>query len=609
MCGIFGYIGRPRPPGELEAAARTLAHRGPDGFGQYSDAGGQVYLGHTRLAILDLSDRSAQPMSSPDGRYYLVFNGELCNFRELRGPLEQAGWRFATSGDTEVLLAAWATWGRECLPKLSGMFAFAVWDAVDRRLTLVRDRLGIKPLYVDRRAGLFAFASEAKALLALPGSRREIHGPALAGFLRTSYVAGRPSIWEGIERLRPGEWLERSLDTGAEQTGRYWSLEPRQHDWTAEQAETELEALLDTITRQELVADVPVGVLLSGGLDSGLVASAAARADSRLQSFSIGFDGWSGSEVDDARRTAERLGLSNTAYSVGPADQPRIASVLECFDEPLADNAVVPTEAVCRLARKDVTVALSGDGGDELFGGYTWYGHLRRRPVRRKAAFLFETLRRKLGWGRPWPAACTSYSEYHGFLTCPSFDREGIRRLFPWLREDIPETATPHDHSLAGWRKFDVNGYLVDNNLARLDTLSMAHGLEVRVPLLDHRLVEFAFSLPDALCLAGSETKVLLRRLASRRLPARVAEKPKQGFSFPLAAVWPLAAMAECVRQGNLVRDGVLCGRAFGRLAEQSGQGHWPNQVWILAALETWYSRWIVRSLPVKNESELEPVA
>ncbi|HEY3964467.1 MAG TPA: asparagine synthase (glutamine-hydrolyzing) [Planctomycetaceae bacterium] len=601
MCGLFGLVGR-ADRDKLVECARMLSHRGPDAFSSYSDEKWPVFLAHCRLSIIDLSDRALQPMSSHDGQVCLVFNGEIYNFRALRTELEQLGRRFRTDSDTEVILHAYEVWGSKCLERLTGMFAIGIWDRRRNQLLLARDRLGIKPLYVYRGHKTIAFASEPKALVGLPDYNPEIDQHGLVTYLLYGYVIGRPSIWRDIERLPPGSWAVYDLSAERWTEGIYWKLENQPQDWTLEDATDRMQDLLDTVVADHMVADVPVGVMLSGGLDSSLIAASAARARPAVQTFTIGFAGWDLSETDDASAVANYLRLPHHVHVLDMSTFGNPQRVLDLFDEPLADTGIFPTATACEMARQHATVALSGDGGDELFGGYVWYLQLEALPMRRKLAYFVESFRRQMGVGRVWPQGVANRGEYYRFLNAPSFNLDEMAALFPWLDqarsreilEAISNNVVPRGCGrYRRWQLYDAGKYLIDNNLTRVDRSSMAFGLEVRVPFLDHRIVEFAFSLPEHLCIADSETKVLLRHLANRRLPPHNVAKLKQGFSCPIERYWPAKEMAASVRGGTLVSEEIVSRNQVDHLLDGSGFSNTPYQIWVLAALERWSQRWL----------------
>jgi asparagine synthase (glutamine-hydrolysing) len=604
MCGLFGFVGRAEHDNLVECA-KTLTHRGPDAFSSHSDPDRPVFLAHCRLSIIDLSDRALQPMSSPDQQVWIVFNGEIYNYKSVRRELEQLGRRFRTESDTEVILQAYEVWGRQCLYRLTGMFAFAVWDRRKNQLLLARDRLGIKPLYIYRSKNAIAFASEPKALLELPCYKLEIDQHGLATYLLYGYVIGRPSIWRGIERLPPASWAVYDLSTDQWTEGTYWKLENRPQNWTLDEATDHLEKLLDSVVADHLIADVPVGVLLSGGLDSSLIAASAARNHPGIEAFSVGYSDWDCSETEDARAVAEHCHLPHHVHVLDQSSFGKPGRVLDFYDEPLADTAIFPTAAACETARQHAKVALTGDGGDELFGGYLWYLQLEATPYRRKLAYFVESFRRKIGMGRTWPMGVANRGEYYRFLNSPSFHLEGMLELFPWLDRAecegiIKRLSVDMISESAGryrrWQLFDAATYLVDNNLVRVDRASMAFGLEVRVPYVDHRIVEFAFTLPDHLCIQDDETKVVLRQLARSRLPSRSLSKLKQGFSSPIGKFWPAGEMASSFRDGALVTNNVIEKERLMQLLDRPAGGHKPYQIWVLAVLEHWYGRWFNKS-------------
>jgi asparagine synthase (glutamine-hydrolysing) len=361
-----------------------------------------------------------------------------------------------------------------------------------------------------------------------------------------------------------------------------------------------LDELLNKVISDHLIADVPIGVLLSGGLDSGLIAAHVGRSHPQTASYSMGFADWEQNELGHAKSTATHVGLPNTAFVLDKADFVDVQRTLDIFDEPLGDTAIFPTEYVCRMARRHVKVALSGDGGDELFGGYQWYLHLEANPIRRRLSFFVESVRRAIGLGRSWPSGCSGQMEYHRLLTSPSFSTDEIRDLFPWIDPGL--CAEVQDESRlsldrkAGkykqWQCLDAATYLVDNNLLRVDRASMAHGLEVRVPFVDHRLAEFAFSLPDRLCVDGKQTKTLIRAAALRCLPVETSTRRKQGFSFPIYRLWSLDRMIDSVRKGALMREGIISSAGVYRLLSELRSDNRSYQIWLLAVLEHWCRRW-----------------
>lgn len=602
MCGIFGVVGRQDQTG-LREAALTLRHRGPDGFGDWASTSHPVYLAHCRLAIIDLSAAGKQPMANGDGSLQITYNGEIYNFRELRAELEAAGHRFQSHTDTEVIVLGYQEWGAGVVQRLRGIFAFAIWDERKGRLLLARDRLGVKPLYYALRGGELVFASETRALLAASPSLRVANPAALVQFLHHSYIQGSSSAWQGIHRLPPANLLTFDVASGTTTMDRYWSRPQAVGETSAESALEELTELLDAAVREELVADVPVGCFLSGGLDSSLVSSFAAEHSPKIRSYFADFEGWEGSERGDAQRVADWLGTSHHVENIGGlfpvAGAQGSDAVFDAFDEPIGDTAIIPTWHLSRAIGQHVKVALSGDGGDELFAGYKRHAAIVPTP-RRALAWRVEGIRRRLRIGREWPQGCAGAGEYFRFLMCPAFSSGELRVLFPAWEADIEAGAPDRENSGAqtrrttrDWQLFDIDTYLVDNNLARMDRGSMAHGLEVRVPMLDHRIVELALALPASLNPASAGGKRLLRQIAGRRLPKELLDKPKQGFSFPLHRYVSVGRMASTVASGVLAASGTLDRQALAIwLAAAHGSNH-PLKLWLLYVLEQWAARWL----------------
>lgn len=558
MCGIVGVLTNSRD-GTSSAAFDVwrdrLAHRGPDQAGTFRDRG--LYLGFRRLAILDLSAAGSQPMTSAGGRWTIVFNGEIYNFQELRAELQGQGVRFRSSSDTEVLLHLYEREGIRGLPRLNGMFAFAIYDAQERTLLLARDRLGVKPLFYHRTAHTLAFASELRAIRDVPGFPSVLDEEALAIYFRVGTVPDWTSVYPGVRKVPPGHWIRFRLDeAGPETPTAYWDLPVvgEADDRRTEEAWLdEIEAMLEDATRIRLRSDAPLGVFLSGGIDSGLVAAAAAKTVQRLPCFTVAFTGEPEDETPLAAASARHLGLSLVSLDVnlqrGMAELP---SIMGHFDEPFADMSALPTALICAAAREKVVVVLTGDGGDEVFGGYrnhvrAWrWRHLDRVP---------RTLRR--GAGALLAAAAGEDSVVRRFarrLTEP-VGRFGIgamlypfedwpdRVLRPGLRlsgRDVVERYAAH---LPDWngasavdqsQRTDIRSYLLDDILVKVDRMSMRHSLEVRSPFLDYRMVELGLRIPSRLRVKGGRNKYLLRRLAERHLPAKVCAAPKRGFGVPM---------------------------------------------------------------------------
>lgn len=635
MCGIAGLLAI---DGSLDAdalarfggaMAAAIAHRGPDGQGVWTENG--VVLAHRRLAVIDLTPTGAQPMLSADGRWAITYNGELYNTEDIRRELAPRGINWRGTSDTEVLLEAVTAWGLErALAAVNGMFAMALWDRRERRLHIVRDRLGIKPLYIGRQGGRLAFASELKAFAVLPDFLGEVDVGALAGFLRFGYVPGPRSIWGNVTKVQPGEWvtvgpgghLERRVYWSATEAARHGLSQPFEGDDTA--AVDALENLLTDAVGRQMVSDVPLGAFLSGGIDSSTVAALMCRAQrGAVRTFTIGFAEPGYDEAKHAARVAAHLGTEHTELTVTAADAlalvPRLADI---YDEPFADSSQIPTHLVSVLTRRHVTVALSGDGGDELFGGYNRYvfsarwGRLLARVPHSARAGLAAALRRL-------PA-----ESLHGLLRClPGLpplaadkllkaaeilplDSDGIyRRLVSQIGDIAPlipgvvEPRWPFDGDpLAGcgdaidrMQILDTTTYLPDDILTKVDRASMAPALEVRVPLLDHRVVELAWRLSRGMKIRGGTGKWALRQVLARHVPRELVERPKQGFGVPLAT-WlrgPLRDWAEDLLDPSRLGAPFAPGPVRRMWAEHlGGRRNFAYGLWNILMFEAWRRRW-----------------
>lgn len=560
MCGIVGIASvLPRENSEWLVLARdTMCHRGPDDAGEWWSADAKVGLGHRRLSILDLSQGGHQPKHSPTGATSIVFNGEIYNFRELRHELEQAGHGFQTQSDTEVLIAAYETWGTECLARLNGMFAFALYDARRGTVFLARDRAGEKPLFYHLAGGVLHFASELKALLADQALPRAIDPIALDCYLAMGYVPGDRCILDGYKKLPPAHAFEFDLRTGADRIWRYWSipdLDPDAADGEVDETALldELETLLEDAVGRQLEADVPVGVLLSGGVDSSLVTAMAVRRSSHVRTFSVGFPGHGAlDETEHARLIASHFGTDHMELVAEPTAADVIPSLARQFDEPMVDSSMIPTWLVSRLVRQHCTVALGGDGGDELFAGYAGYSNLLW--MQQRLRMVPGPLRRIIGGAaeRLLPVGLKGRNYLQGLnvdldhglpFLANLFDPTTRRKLLraearsPLWAEDIRKAAVPrHGDLLQRATRMDFLNYLAEDILVKVDRASMLNSLEVRAPLLDVRVIEFAFRrVPSRLKATTGGKKILLKRLAARLLPPEFDRHRKQGFSVPMS--------------------------------------------------------------------------
>jgi asparagine synthase (glutamine-hydrolysing) len=587
MCGIAGFVDFAGfdPEGarsRLKRMTDAILHRGPDEEGAYVDD--FAALGHRRLSIIDLSS-GQQPMSAADGQVQIVFNGEIYNFGEIRAQLEARGHSFRTHCDTEVILKGYIEWGEQCVAMLHGMFAFAIWDARNRKLFLARDRVGKKPLYYWRSGSLFAFASELKALRAGGLCTDEIDCEALDCYFSFGYIPAPRTIYAGVRKLQAARSM--MVSESAETQRQYWHLSfanPCER-YIGDAAE-EFEQLLDDAVKCRLMSEVPIGAFLSGGLDSSLVVSSMARALGHpVLTNAIGFDDCAFNELPVAAAVAAHLKCDHHEFVVQPQAAQVLGRIAWHFDEPLADSSAVPTWYVCEMARRTVTVALSGDGGDESFGGYT-FRYLPHMAEARVRAALPTALRRMAfgPLGSLWPASVRLPRPLRLKTILENLavgDAEAYFRDLAWLRSDARsqlysagfkeklkgftpmETVEPYyrggdGHDALSRAQFaDINFYMTDDVLVKVDRMSMAHGLEVRCPLLDHRIVEFAAKLPAGLKLDRHRGKLVLREAASRRLPSTVLEQGKRGFSIP-AARWLREELRPMAEKVILRREGII---------------------------------------------------
>ena len=639
MCGIAGFVDLRAKRSAAEndrlalAMGDAIRHRGPDAGGVWSDPDAGLWFSQRRLAIVDLSEAGAQPMATPDGRSIINYNGEIYNAPDLRPELEAAGYRFRGHSDTEVLLYGCRHWGIEAtVRRLIGMFAFAYWDTEARTLTLVRDRLGKKPLYFMDRPQGFVFASEMRPMMLHPDCPREIDRSSVAEYLRTLYIDAPYSIFAGVQKVRPGEIVTFDVPRRTLARSQYWTvLEAAEQAFSnpfrgsPEEAVDETEALIADATRIRLMSDVPLGAFLSGGIDSStVVAMMQHHGSGRARTFSIGYRQADYDEAEHARAVAEHLGTDHTELIVEPADSLAVIPDLPAiFDEPFADTSQIPTYLVSKLARQHVTVALSGDGGDEVFAGYNRHvaagGMLRRlsrlpRPMRQGLARMMRALPPDR-WQQllsPIPAGIRpravgeklhkmaplleldEQAQYRSLISHwddpesiaiggrerpAAFVEPGLRRAFPDL--------------VAYMRYLDLVTYLPGDILTKVDRASMAVSLEARAPLLDHRLVEFSFRIPSSLHLRQGRGKWLLRQVLERHVPRALFERPKTGFGIPVGQ-WlrgPLRGWAEdLLDPGRLRSTGLLEPEPIRTLWQRhlAGEANGQYQIWPVLMLVAW---------------------
>lgn len=626
MCGIAGIFhletAKPVDPARVRAMTDILAHRGPDGSGVWTAQG--IGLGHRRLSIIDLAGGD-QPMATADERFVIVFNGEIYNFRELRTDLEALGHVFTTASDTEVILHGWRQWGEGCVEKLHGMFAFAIYDQRERTLGLVRDRLGVKPLYyAEVSDGSLIFASELKGLLAHPLLRRRPSEQAIEDFLAWGYVPDDACFVAGVEKLPAAHMLALRSGNPKPAPRAYWdaTFAPRRRSTAS--AEEECTAHMREAVTSRMIADVPLGAFLSGGVDSSsVVALMAERSREAVQTCSIGFDEADHDETRFADQVAARFATDHRKRIVAADDFALIDTLVEAFDEPFADASALPTYRVCELAREKVTVALSGDGADEAFAGYR--RHIFHAGEERVRGFVPSALRKpvfgtvgrfypKLDWA---PQMLRAKSTFQGLarsgaeayaasvgVTGPA-QRDALYsdRFRAALQGHRAEDRyiscienAPAEDGLAAVQYADLKIWLPGDILTKVDRMSMAVSLEAREPLLDHRLVEFAASLPVKQRVRGGQGKWLMKKAMAAYLPDEILYRRKQGFVTPISAWFrgPLAEEARRVAASTtLAETGWFDRAALGRVVEehQSGRVEHGRLLWQLLMLERSFTR------------------
>jgi asparagine synthase (glutamine-hydrolysing) len=609
MCGIAGiarFDGRPVDPGDLAALGRALGHRGPDGDGVHVAAG--VGLAHRRLAIIDPA-AGQQPFLSDDGETVLTYNGEVYNYVELREELKR-DYPFRTRSDTEVVARAFQKWGIDCLQRFRGMFSFGLYDAKAGTLYLVRDRVGIKPLYYCTFGAKMAFASELTALLELPWVGRDIDPASVAAYFRWSYVPTPGTIYRGIRKLEPGCYLAVDVRTGALRRQRYWALEADTVERDEASLLEELNALLDDTMRLYVRSDVPAGAFLSGGVDSSLVTALMRRhLDAPVDTFSIGYRDARVSEIEHAAEASRLLGTRHHEEVLEPAGAAEILPRLaDHFGEPFGDSSALPTFHVSRIAARHVKMVLSGDGGDELFAGYDSYPVTfgdAADPLFPARTLLFGMLARVAPWERLRRSArFRSMGHRDKYLERRrAFDDASLAALLPGMpaaSDDRNGPGGPAD-PVTRFQLEDFRHYLPDDVLTKVDRMSMANSLEVRVPLLDHRIVEFAFALPLAAKIrrggdGGIVTKYLLKRSAARYYPERFLARPKQGFGIPVIE-WCRHAFLPVIRDrlgnpANPVYDWVARDEASGLLsAFERGDDRHATKLWLLLMFDVWLAQ------------------
>lgn len=563
MCGIIGQLNFSAAVdrGRFDAMRDTLTHRGPDGYGTEIRDGGRLALGHRRLSILDLSERGHQPMSNEDNTVWITFNGEIYNYGPLRRELLASGHVFRSTSDTEVLVHGYEEWGLEdLLRRIKGMFAFGLWDENRRKLFVVRDRFGIKPLVYRIDNDRFVFASEIKAITRDPEFAKFLRPDALADFFLYSYVPHPHTVWEGIHKLRPAHYLEVDADRGTHRTVRYWNLPERVQPLPYAEARERMQELLHRSVREHLVSDVPVGLFLSGGLDSASVLLHMRDLGCETDAFSLGFAGSDRSEHAPAAAIAEALDARHHVKLLGYEDEvfPLIERLVRHYDEPFAVSSQLTYHYIAEYAAQTHKVVLGGDGGDELLAGYHWYPQMARwRPGPRS---LLRALRGGAGLKEQQLEvyAREQTGVYHYLRSRGIVAPEWMDRMHARAYSYFTRFFGQSKDRIKSWQRLDIDTFMLDNCLQRADSSSMLHSLEVRVPFLDHELFEFVYSLPSDTYFQPHRQKKMLYDKLEPRLPPSVLDRKKQGFGFQHRDSLKGPAFEDFVNRGELRKLGVL---------------------------------------------------
>lgn len=615
MCGIIGEISIERIDIENFVQMRDeLKHRGPDDAGLYVNEKGNVALGHRRLSIIDLTSSGRQPMTNEDNNLWLTFNGEIYNYRELREELIKRGHEFRSKTDSEVIIHGYEQWGVNFLEKLRGMFAFAIWEEKTNKLFLARDRIGIKPLYYYFDNNRFIFSSEIKGIIKDKKIERKINPTALKYYFIYRYIPAPYSIWENVYKLPPAHYL--IYEKNEYSINRYWDLKLENNATDESLIAKDIQELLENSINYHLISDVPVGVLLSGGLDSSTITAIGSKLKKNLSTYSIGFEPQEYSELQYSRLVATKFKTKNTEKILSSSEIPHLLErILYYYDEPLGDSSIFPTFLLMETVSKEVKVALSGDGGDEIFAGYNWYSDFdfyRRFEIFSrifKKAYsvtsnisdnfdikLFDILKYRL---RPF---LTERLERYRVIMAPRFEESEIEKLFnrdyyeKINTDNVIEKYTKNDLiSVKDLQFLDLHTFLVDDILVKVDRASMANSLEVRVPFLDHHIVEYVMSLAPEVIFKNKEKKYLLKIIATALLPPDIIHRKKKGFSAPLDKLGLIDDNIHVLKNSYAVKDGILKQRFIDKLIHLRSATD-RAKLWLLILFELWYRKWRIKT-------------
>jgi asparagine synthase (glutamine-hydrolysing) len=591
MCGITGISLHKEQVNEalLKKATALLHHRGPDSSNIHISNNRKTGFGHTRLSFIDLSDAGSQPMSHPENSITVVLNGEIYNYLELRKELTELGHNFITKTDTEVLIHGFKAWGKDLPKKLEGMFAFAIYDEVNAQLFLARDRFGIKPLYYYKSNDQFIFGSEVKSIIALDPSLKKIRPESISLFLANRYVPTPFTIWHDIYKLKPGSYVSLDLNSFKTEENPYWELKIGEEKISEEDAYEKFRTSLIRSVENHLRSDVPIGSFLSGGLDSStLVYIMQQELGYSTKAFSIGFENWEQSEDQYAKIVADKVGATLFTSKPDRLDLNSVEKLMWHYDDPIADISIIPTFEVSGLARRQVKAVVSGEGADEALGGYWWH---------QPESFTSKTYFQKIFSGGA-PNFKKIKNHYIHAMSMGLFDHSELKdALTNQFAHSIPKDPFQHFNSfeiegsmqLKQLQYLDLNTFMPELILNKVDRASMAHSLEVRVPFLQHQLVEDLFNLPQHVYFKKGEQKPFLKKLLKDKVPAEVLNRPKQGFVGPDKYYMEMELYKNALVNGRLVLDGVIKSSYIESKLQQ--KDHW--RLWKLFVLENWWKNWM----------------
>lgn len=593
MCGIVGQIswGKAIEPARFNAKRDTLRHRGPDDTDSWFSADKRIALGHRRLSLVDLSASGRQPMCNEDGTLWLTFNGEIYNYVELRSLLQKSGHLFSSNTDSEVLLHGYEEWGIELLPRLKGMFAFGIWDDKQEQLFLARDRFGIKPLYYGWLGDQFYFASELKAILHGLPQKPLLNKSAVCDYLTYRYVPSPKTIWEDVYKLPPAHYLllDYNKNSKAETPVKYWELNSNRRKVLENEAVEKVHYLLKQSLKEHLRSDIQIGSFLSGGYDSSALAYYMHQQQQSVNTFSIGFKDWAQSEHLYARMVADHLEVENEACIVGDEQLDLVEKLSYHYDEPIADISIIPTYMVSELAHQHTKAVLSGEGADEIFGGYTWQKEIAgwSRGAAQWAFVKNFITKGNNEFVERYAHAMAMGRFTHSNLSC---------YLHPDFQAVIPDNSewfyVQHYQSLQNplksFQYLDIKTFMGELVLTKIDRASMAHSLEVRVPFLDHELVEYLYDLHESVYYKPDITKYLLYENIKTALPTSILQRKKQGFVGPDRYYMNIEWYKQHLTNGKIIQENIIATKGLQQLIEQ--KDHW--RLWKLLILEKWLQQW-----------------